>query len=192
MHTVEQAQTHTYMHARMHMHTHTHTHMHTHTQYHHNTTTLHWWWYHNHINTLCKHGYVITAVCRYLYVAECACDVLYSVLVQDAIDPRDVSLSLVQAISDNVADPQETSQLYVRSERYLCGHKDHLSLRGVLVKPYDFLAAKNRDVLSEWLTGGARHIVVSKRQINIKEGFCGIALTTLEDPVCTKKAAGRG
>ena len=112
--------------------------------------------------------------------------------MQEAISTRTVSLSLVKAIRDNVADAAETSQLSVRSERYLCGHKDHLSFRGVLVKPFDFLAAKNRDVLSEWLTGGARHIIVSKRQINIKEGFCGIALSTLEDPVCTKKAAGRG
>ena len=118
--------------------------------------------------------------------------VFFTVLVQDAIKATDVSLSLVKAIRDNVADTAETSQLYVSSERYLCERKDYLSFRGVLVKLYDFLAAKDRDVLSEWLKGGARHIVVSDRQINIKEGACGIALTTLEDPVCSKKAAGRG
>lgn len=71
-------------------------------------------------------------------------------------------------------------------ERYLCKHKGYLSFRGVLVRQYDSMATENRDILAEWLKGGARNIVVADRQINIKEGACGLALTRLEDPPCSK------
>ena len=77
-------------------------------------------------------------------------------------------------------------------ERYLCERKGYLSFRGVLVKLYDFLATKNRDTLEDWLKGGTRHIVVANRQMNIKEGACGIALTSLEDSACDKSAERRG
>ena len=86
----------------------------------------------------------------------------------------------------------DTSHLQVYGERYLCERKGYLSFRGVLLKLYDFLATKNRDTLGDWLKGGARHIVVAERQMNIKEGACGIALTSLEDPPCDKNAGRRG
>ena len=98
---------------------------------------------------------------------------------------------MVKIIHNNVADTAETSHLSVYGGRYLCRHNGHLTFRGVLVKLYDFLATKNRDVLSEWLKNGERHIVVADRQINIKEGACGIALKSLEDPVCDKNAKGK-
>ena len=65
-------------------------------------------------------------------------------------------------------------------------------MRGVLVKTNDFLATKMRDILADWLKGGARHIVVADRQINVKEGACGIALASLEDPPCDKGARKKG
>ena len=86
----------------------------------------------------------------------------------------------------------DTSHLQVYGERYLCERNGYLSFRGVLVKLYDFLATKNRDTLGDWLKGGTRHIVVAERQMNIKEGACGIALTSLEDPACDKSAGRRG
>lgn len=91
-------------------------------------------------------------------------------------------------IRDNADDITDTSALQVYSERYLCERKGHLSFRGVLVKLHDSLATKNRDILGNWLKGGARHIVVADRWMNIKEGACGIALTSLEDPACVKRA----
>ena len=108
--------------------------------------------------------------------------------LQNAIKASDVASTLVKIIRNNVAETAEASHLSVYGERYLCGRNGHLTFRGVLVKSYDFLATKNRDLLSEWLKGGERHIVVADRQINIKEGACGIALKSLEDPVCDKKA----
>ena len=39
--------------------------------------------------------------------------------------------------------------------------------------------------------GGARHIVVADRWMNIREGACGIALTSLEAPAACGKRAGR-
>ena len=73
----------------------------------------------------------------------------------------------------------------------MCEHNSYLSFRGVLVKRYDFLATKNRDILRHWLEGGTRHIVVADRLMNIKEGACGIALTSLEEPACDKRAGKR-
>ena len=58
------------------------------------------------------------------------------------------------------------------------------------IKWLDFLATKNRNVLRQWLEGGNRHNVVADRWMNIKEGACGIALTSLEDPACGKRTAG--
>ena len=92
----------------------------------------------------------------------------------------------MNAIRDNAANILDTSYLQLVSERYLCEHKGYLSFRGLFVKINDFLATKMRDILADWLKGGARHIVVADRQINVKEGACGIALTSLEDPPCMK------
>ena len=77
-------------------------------------------------------------------------------------------------------------------ERFLCEHKGYLTFRGVLVKTNDFLATKNLDILGDWLKGGARYIVVAERQMNIKEGACGLALTSLEDPACDKGVRVKG
>ena len=98
----------------------------------------------------------------------------------------------MKAIRDNADDIADTSYLQLYGERYLCERKGYLSFRAVLVKPNDFLATKNRDTLHDWLEGGARHIVVADRWMNIKEGACGIALTSLEDPACDKRARRRG
>ena len=107
---------------------------------------------------------------------------------QDAIKASDISSKLTKAIRDNADDIADTSALQVYGERYLCERKGYLSLRGVLVKKYDFLATKNRDILGAWLKGGPRHIVVAERQMNIKEGACGLALTSLDDPACDKES----
>ena len=99
---------------------------------------------------------------------------------------------MIKTIRDNADDIADTSHLQVYGERYLCERKNYVSFRGVLVKTNDFLAAKNRDILGDWLKGGARYIVVAERQMNIKEGACGIALTSLEDPACDKKEGRSG
>ena len=99
---------------------------------------------------------------------------------------------MIKAIRDNANNIADTSHLQVYGERYLCERKGYVSFRGVLVKTNDFLATKNRDILGDWLKGGARHIVVAERQMNIKEGACGTALTSLEDPACDKKAGRSG
>ena len=80
----------------------------------------------------------------------------------------------------------------MHGERFLCERKGYLSFRGILLKKYDFLATKHRDTLGDWLKGGPRHIVVAERQMNIKEGACGIALTSLEDPACNKEGRVKG
>ena len=94
---------------------------------------------------------------------------------------------MIKTIRDNADDIADTSALQVHGERYLCERKGYLSFRGVLVKLYDFLATKNLDILGAWLKGGARHIVVADRQMSIKKGACGLALTSLEDPACDKR-----
>ena len=98
-------------------------------------------------------------------------------------------IKVIRANADNITD---TAYLQMYGERYLCERKGYLSFRGVLVSRYDFLATKSRDVLRDWLEGGARHIVVADRWMNIKEGACGIALTNLEDPACGKRAGRKG
>ena len=95
---------------------------------------------------------------------------------------------MIKTIRDNADDIADTSHLQVYGERYLCERKNYVSFRGVLLKTNDLLATKVRDSLGKWLKDGARYIVVADRQINIKEGACGIALTSLEDPACDKKA----
>lgn len=99
---------------------------------------------------------------------------------------------MIEAIRDNADDIGNTSYLHVYGERFLCERKGYVSFRGVLVKLYDFLATKSRDALGDWLKGGARHIVVAERQISIKEGACGIALTSLEDPACNNGGKKKG
>ena len=99
---------------------------------------------------------------------------------------------MIKAICDNAADIADTSHLQVYGKRHLCERKNYVSFRGVLVKTNDLLATKNRDILGDWLKGGARYIVVAERQMNIKEGACGTALTSLEDPACDKKAGRSG
>ena len=99
---------------------------------------------------------------------------------------------LIKTLCDNAADIADISHLQVYGERYLCEHKNYVGFQGVLVKTKDVLATKNRDILGDWLKGGARYIVVAERQMNIKEGACGIALTSLEDPACDKKAGRSG
>ena len=111
--------------------------------------------------------------------------------IQNAIKASDVSSILIKNIRANADDIADTSYLQVYGERYLCERKGYLSFRGVLVKPNDFLATKNRDILHDWLAGGARHIVVADRWMNIREGACGIALTSLEAPAACGKRAGR-
>ena len=93
---------------------------------------------------------------------------------------------MLKAIHDNAANISETHYLQMYGGRYLCERKGYLSFRGVLVKRYDYLATKMRHILADWLKGGARHIVVADRQMKVKEGACGIALTSLEDPDCSK------
>ena len=99
---------------------------------------------------------------------------------------------MIKAIRTNTDNITDTLYLQMYGERYLCECKGHLSIRGVLVNHYDFLATKNRNVLRDWLEGGTRHIVVADRWMNIKEGACGIALTNLEDPACGKRAGRKG
>ena len=99
---------------------------------------------------------------------------------------------MIKTIRDNADDTADTSHFQVYGERYLCERKGYLTFRGVLVKLYDFLATKNRDILGGWLKGGARHIVVAERQMNIKEGACGIALINLEDTACDKGGRKEG
>ena len=55
-----------------------------------------------------------------------------------------------------------------------------------------YIATKVRDFLGKWLKDSARYIVVADRQMDIQGGACGIALTSLEDPACDKKAGKRG
>ena len=93
---------------------------------------------------------------------------------------------MLKAIRKHADNATDTSDIYMNDERYLCERKGYLTLRGVLVKTNDFLATKMRDIPADWLKGGARHIVVADRQINVKEGACGIALASLEDPPCDK------
>ena len=80
----------------------------------------------------------------------------------------------------------------MQSERFLCERKGYLSFRGILVKTNDLLATKIRDILGDWLKGDARYIVVAERQMNIKEGACGLVLTSLKDPACDKGGRVKG
>ena len=147
-------------------------------------------------------GTTICGVCVCVCVCMCVCLLLNSYLsslviisalpaIQNAIKASDVSSILIKTICANADDIADTSYLQVYGERYLCERKNYLSFRGVLVKLYDFLATKNRDILHDWLVSGARHIVVADRWMNIREGACGIALTSLEAPAACGKRAGR-
>ena len=100
----------------------------------------------------------------------------------------------MKTVRDNITDRYRYTEtyLYLYGERYLCERKGYLSFRGVLVRPYDSMATKMRDILADWLKGGARYIVVADRQIDIEESACGLALTSLEKPHCSKGGRKKG
>ena len=93
----------------------------------------------------------------------------------------------IKAIHDHADNATDTSTLQVQNKRF-CVSAKAISASGefYLVKTNDFLATESLDLLGNWLKGGPRHIVVAERQMNIKEGACGLALTSLEDPACDK------
>ena len=88
---------------------------------------------------------------------------------------------LLSTIKENTKAP--TTHLSIYSSRYLCIRKNFVTMRGVIMKTNDSLATSMRDVLSTWLS---KHnsVILRDRVVGIRAGLCGLALSTVNDPVC--------
>ena len=88
---------------------------------------------------------------------------------------------LLSTIEKNTKAP--TTYLYIYRSRYLCIRKNFITMRGVIMKDSDSLATSMRDVLSTWLSEH-NSIILGDRVVGIRAGLCGLALSTVNDPVC--------
>ena len=89
---------------------------------------------------------------------------------------------LLSAIKKNTNAP--TTNLGIYNSRYLCIRKNFVTMRGVIMKANDSLATAVRDTLNTWLSEQGSSVVIGDRQVGIRPGLCGLALSTVNDPVC--------
>ena len=101
---------------------------------------------------------------------------------QMAIPVYTVKSALTSVIKKNAKVP--TTNLGIYNSRYLCIRKNFVTMRGVIVKPNDSLATTVRDTLSTWLGEQGSSLLLGDRQVGIRAGLCGLALSTVNDPVC--------
>ena len=110
--------------------------------------------------------------------------ILYSIssLAQTARPAYMVTRALKSAIKKHANVP--TDNLGIYNSRYLCIRKNFITMRGVIMKSNDSLATALRDTLSTWLGDIGSTVVIGDRQVGIRAGLCGLALSTVNDPVC--------
>ena len=101
---------------------------------------------------------------------------------QMAIPVYTVNSALISVIRKNAKVP--ATNLWIDSNRYLCIRKNYITMRGLIVKPDDFLATAVRDTLSTWLREQGSSLILGNRQVGIRAGLCGLALSTVNDTVC--------
>ena len=101
---------------------------------------------------------------------------------QMAIPVYTVNSALISVIKKNAKVP--TTDLGIDNNRYLCIRKNFVTMRGLIVKSNDFLATAVRDTLSTWLREEGSSVILGNRQVGIRAGLCGLALSTVNDPVC--------
>ena len=93
-----------------------------------------------------------------------------------------VARALLFEIEKNANVPTDNFGIY--NSRYLCIRKNFITMRGVIMKSNDSLATALRGTLSTWLADKGSSVVVDDRQVGIRAGLCGLALSTVNDPVC--------
>ena len=103
-------------------------------------------------------------------------------LAQMALPASKVEGVLLSAIKKNTNAP--TTNLGIYNSRYLCIRKNFVTMRGVIMKANDSLATAVRDTLNTWLSEQGSSVVIGDRQVGIRPGLCGLALSTVNDPVC--------
>ena len=101
---------------------------------------------------------------------------------QMAIPLYKVTSALTSVIKKNAKVP--TTNLGIYSNRYLCIRDNFITMRGVIMKPNDALATAVRDTLRTWLGEQGSSLLLGDRQVGIRAGLCGLALSTVNDPVC--------
>ena len=102
--------------------------------------------------------------------------------LQTALPTSEVEGALVSALRMATKAPTTTS-FGIYNSRYSCIHKNFVTMRGVIMKTNDSLATSMRDVLSTWLSEHST-LVIGDREVKIRVGRCGLALSTVNDPVC--------
>ena len=101
---------------------------------------------------------------------------------QMAIPLYKVKGALKSVIKKNAKVP--TTNLGIYNSRYLCIRENFITMRGVIMKPNDALATAVRDTLRTWLGEQGSSLILGDRQVGIRAGLCGLALSTVNDPVC--------
>ena len=102
--------------------------------------------------------------------------------MQTALPMSEVEDALVSALRMATKAPTTTS-FGIYNSHYSCIHKNFVTMRGVIMKTNDSLATSLRDVLSTWLSERST-LVIGDREVKIRAGRCGLALSTVNDPVC--------
>lgn len=99
-----------------------------------------------------------------------------------AINLYTVNSALISVIKKNAKVP--TTDLGIYNSRYLCIRKNFVTMRGVIMKYNDLLATAVRATLSTWLREQRSSVILGGRQVGIRAGLCGLALSTVNDPIC--------
>ena len=99
-----------------------------------------------------------------------------------AIPVYKVEGALVSAIKKT--GKVHTTNLGIYNSRYFCIRDNFVTMRGVIMKSNDSLATAVRDTLRTWLGEQGSSVAVGGRQVGIRAGLCGLALSTVNDPVC--------
>ena len=99
-----------------------------------------------------------------------------------AIPVYKVEGALVSAIKKT--GKVHTTNLGIYNSRYFCIRNNFVTMRGVIMKSNDSLATAVRDTLRTWLGEQGSSVAVGGRQVGIRAGLCGLALSTVNDPVC--------
>ena len=99
-----------------------------------------------------------------------------------AIPVYKVESALMSVIKKSAKVP--TTNLGFYNSRYLCIRENFVTMRGVIMKPNDSLATAVRATLRTWLGEQGSSLILGDRQVGIRAGLCGLALSTVNDPIC--------
>ena len=106
---------------------------------------------------------------------------MHSLFAQMALSTSKVTSVLLSAIKKNTNT--NTTHLGIHASRYLCIRENFVTMRGVIMRNTDSLASSMRDILNTWLSEH-RTAVFGDREVGIRPGLCGLALSSMNDPVC--------